>query len=175
MGIYRAYFKLKVVLGSWVELPLISPQQLSASRLIKCALYGDIHRPITGTLPPFNGNEAHYLRCQVVRLAFNTQIAPNDVFKISETTNPDEKPERIERNNEYTYPGYEDLINLENWVHVNPALLKGGRASHFIPKSLSEDARAELLAKLEEKDPYIERLRPITADKRILEFNCSFV
>lgn len=129
-------------------------------------LYGDLHRPIKGTLPAFPGTEAHYLRCQIVRLAFNTQIAPNDVFKIAETANPDEKPERIERNNEYTYPGYEELVNLDNWVHVNPALLKSGRASHFIPKSLSEDARGELQGKLEEKDPYTERLKPITGDKR---------
>lgn len=61
----------------------------------------------------------------------------------------------------------------ENWVHFNQYLLKSGRASHFIPKNLDEDAANELKDSLEEKDPNVERLRGITEDKRSSSFNDS--
>jgi len=78
------YWVSNNLLGEWIELPLISPQQLSVARLIKVAMKGDLHRKIEKTIPPFPGTEAHYLRAQIVRIAFNTQIAPNGVFKLSE-------------------------------------------------------------------------------------------
>lgn len=73
-----------LVFGEWVELPLIGPHHLLAARLIKHTFTGDLEAEIAGTIPPFSGTEAHYLRAQIVRIAFNTQIAPANVYKPSE-------------------------------------------------------------------------------------------
>ena len=75
----------------------------------------------------------------------------------------------IEIDPEYVLPDTkEDLGKVENWVHFNPFLLKGGRSTHYVPKHLSEDAAAELRSALEEKDPQVDRLRSLTEDKRNL-------
>jgi hypothetical protein len=73
----------------------------------------------------------------------------------------------IEVDPEYQLPeAREDLAKTENWVHYNPLLLKAGRTTHYIPKSLGEDAGKELLSVLEEKDAPVDRLRGITEDTR---------
>jgi len=73
------------VLGDWVELPLVNPLQIKLARVVKCALTGDLENEVRFCIPPFKMKEAHYLKAQIVRIAFNTQIAPTGVYKLSET------------------------------------------------------------------------------------------
>jgi len=80
----------------------------------------------------------------------------------------------IEIDPEYTFPGYEDLAALDNWVHINPDILKAGRVKHFVSSKLNEDQAAEAMAKLEEKDPATERLKSIKDDKRKQDVTISF-
>jgi len=61
-------------------------------------------------------------------------------------------------------PGREELYTNDKWVHVHPQILKSGRVIHYIPKGLDEEAANELKGQLEEKEPYVERLRAITED-----------
>lgn len=73
----------------------------------------------------------------------------------------------IEIDPEYQLPeAREDLAKVENWVHLNPPLLKAGRTTYYIPKSLGEDAGKELLAAFEDKDPIGERLKTVGEDTR---------
>ena len=64
------------------------------------------------------------------------------------------------------FPEKEELSNIAGWVHLNPEILKMGRVSYHIPKTLDEDAQEELKGKYEEKDPITERLRSCTEDNR---------
>jgi len=63
-------------------------------------------------------------------------------------------------------PGREELYTNDKWVHVHPQILKSGRVIHYIPKGLDEEAANELKGQLEEKEPYVERLRAINEDLR---------
>lgn len=73
----------------------------------------------------------------------------------------------IEVDIDYQLPdAREDLAKVENWVHFNPLLLKAGRTTHYIPKSLGEDAGKELLSALEDKDAPGDRLKGVTEDTR---------
>jgi hypothetical protein len=58
-----------------------------------------------------------------------------------------------------------ELKTLDNWVHLQPALLGLGRCSHWVDPSLPEDKKEEKLAELSEKDPEIERLKAISEEK----------
>ena len=53
----------------------------------------------------------------------------------------------------------------DNWVHVNPEILKAGRVKHWVPASLTEDQASEAMAKLEAEDPVPPRLGSIKEDK----------
>ena len=152
---------MEKVLGEWIELPLVSPQQIQISRIIKHTLSGNLQKKIDNTMPTFPGTEAHYLKAQIVRIAFSTQISPNGVYKLSEKGD-----NTIEIDNDFNFPGHEDLGSLDNWVHMNPNILKAGRAKHWVSSKLSEDQASEAMAKLEEKDPPVDRLRAIKEDKR---------
>lgn len=50
-------------------------------------------------------------------------------------------------------------------MHFNPNILKQGRATYYVDPKVPEDQREELLAKLAESDPKIERLKAINEDK----------
>ena len=43
--------------------------------------------------------------------------------------------------------------SLENWVHINPYILKAGRCTHSKPKGVSEEEMEEFMTQLNEKDP----------------------
>lgn len=74
----------------------------------------------------------------------------------------------IEIDPEYEWQGNEELMSsTENWVHVNPEILKAGTVKHSAPPELDEDAKQDYIDKLTEKDPPTERLRSLTEDTRI--------
>jgi hypothetical protein len=73
----------------------------------------------------------------------------------------------IEVDPEYNLPeAREELGKVENWVHFNEYILKGGRTSYYIPKHLDEAAAETLKGELAEKDPTVDRLKGIPEDKR---------
>lgn len=55
---------------------------------------------------------------------------------------------------------------------MNPNILLAGRAEHEAP-DLAEEEVADAVAALEEKDPFIERLKPIMEDKKVYNDNPS--
>ena len=60
----------------------------------------------------------------------------------------------------------ETLSAIDGWVHFNPEILKMGRVDYYTPAGLDEDARDELIAKFEDKDPIGERLKSCAENNR---------
>ena len=70
-----------VISDDWYELPLVSPQQIVASRLMKYAFTGNLEANIRG-YPGFPGKEKHLLKCQLVRITHNCEIVPNGLYSL---------------------------------------------------------------------------------------------
>ena len=158
-----AYFVTNDLTGDWVELPDVTPDQIIGSRLIRYTFTGDLERNIY-TNPYFNGQEKHYLRCQISRIYHGTKLVPSiNHYNIEDPENPfkafvlNEKPRPFK---------HEDLINLKTWIHYPPSILKQGRVSHFI--EAPEDADPEEFKKKQmELDPFEKRIKPVTEDNLI--------
>ena len=158
------YYVTNDLSSEWVELPDIKPSQLIGSRLIRYNFTGDLERQIY-TNPYFKGQEKHYLRCQISRIYHGTKLVPSlNHYKIEDPENPfksltpEEKPKQFK---------HEDLLDLKNWIHFPPSILKQGRVSHFI--EAPEDADPEEFRKKEmEKDPFEKRIKPINEDIGIM-------
>jgi hypothetical protein len=60
------------------------------------------------------------------------------------------------------------LESLENWVHHPQTILKNGRTEHLkpeIPEGSADVDEEKLMKDIEAKDPFEERLKPISQDK----------
>ncbi len=158
-----AYFVTNDLTTEWIELPDVTPNQIIGSRLIRYSFTGDLNRNIYSN-PYFNGQEKHYLRCQISRIYHGTKLVPTiNHYNIEDPENPfkafvlNEKPKPFK---------HEDLINLKTWIHYPPNILKQGRVSHFI--EAPEDADPEEFKKKQiEMDPFEKRIKPITEDTLI--------
>ena len=157
------YYVTNDLTSEWIELPDIKPSQLIGSRLIRYNFTGDLERQIY-TNPYFKGKEKHYLRCQISRIYHGTKLVPSlNHYTIEDQENPyraftpAEKPKQFK---------HEDLINLKNWIHYPPSILKQGRVSHFLEPP--EEADPEEFKKKElEKDPFEKRIKPVIEDNYI--------
>lgn len=120
----------------------MTPQQLRSARLIKYAFTGDLSKKVVSS-PPFQGQERHLLKAQLVRITHNCEIVPKGQYAPLED-NPDE----VDYAEDFKMPDFAELSNLENWVHFNPYILKQGRATYFVDPKLPEDQKEEFLTKL---------------------------
>ena len=114
--------------GDWKELPIVSPDQINASRKIKYVFSGDLEKKIC-TNPHFNGKESHLLKCQIVRISFSCQIVPKTMFNV----NAEDKKEIEPAGEEWKLPGFSYLSCLDNWVHHPQNILKNGRLTLLKP------------------------------------------
>jgi len=146
------------LMEDWVELPVIGPEHLCVAFETKVMLTGNLNSPIQ-TYPPFPGKEKHFLKAQIVRITFSSSLSPGGVYKLNE-----ENERETQLDAEFAWPGRDELYANEKWVHMYPQVLKSGRITHYVPKHLDEEQANELKASLEEKEPYVERLRAITED-----------
>ena len=148
----------------WVELPDIKPSQVVASRKIRYQFTGDLKR-VLYTNPHFNGQEQHYLHCQLARIYHGTKLVPSlNHYTIEDPENPFRQFVPNEKPKPFTHA---DLVNLKNWIHYPPSILKQGRVSHFIEPP--EDADPEEFRKKEmEKDPFEKRIKPVSEDKELV-------
>ena len=153
--------------SDWKQLPDLTPRDLKASRLIKVLFTGDLERKII-TNPYFNGREKHYLRAQIARIHHGTTLVPFGLFKTTE-----DDPKEIEGNegdeeNKYV-PQTETQSSLLNWCHYPKGILKNWRTSHMepeVPEGVDIEPE-ELLRQIEAKDPYDQRLKPVTNDSQV--------
>ena len=70
-----------------MELPLIEPDQITASRKVKYLFTGDLNAQVS-CYPPFPGQEKHLLKAQLIRVTHNCEVAPKGLYGPPED-NPD--------------------------------------------------------------------------------------
>ena len=76
-GVNRdVYYVTNNLSEPWVELPDVKPSQIIASRKIRYIFTGNLKRPIYSN-PHFNGQEQHYLICQIARIYHGIVLVPN--------------------------------------------------------------------------------------------------
>lgn len=139
-----------VMLGDWVELPIVTPEQLIQARKVKYFFTGDLEQKVI-TNPHFVGLEKHLvsfkklqgvglknctwqLKAQIVRISHATNIVPKTIWRKVED---DGKimggvgysfglEREIEYNEEdnWKFPSFETLKTKEGWVHFTPSILK---------------------------------------------------
>jgi len=76
----KVYYVCSDLGDEWVRLPSITPQQVNTSRLIRWLLTGELDGKIR-TLPPFPGQEGHYLRSLLARITCGAVVSPKGYFK----------------------------------------------------------------------------------------------
>ncbi|CAD6993792.1 unnamed protein product [Ceratitis capitata] len=171
-----SYFVVNNVSDDWIELPMVTPGQIRASREIKKFLTGDLEADIQ-SYPCFPGKEKHYLRALIARITAGTYIAPYGYYRTMtkkerrayDGIEDDEEEEEEEeepsvlgegeedtidndvmllKNEKYEPEQLESLTDTEKWLHVRPNLLLQGRVIWY------DELKAQ---KVREKE--IERLK----------------
>jgi hypothetical protein len=122
---------------------LVTPEQIKISRLIKYVFSGKLNESVK-SYPHFPGEERHLLKCQLVRITHNCEIVPNGLYSPLE-----DNAEEVGLAEEFKMPEFNDLANLENWVHLNPYILGVGRSDYYMDPKLPEEQKDELLGKLQ--------------------------
>lgn len=154
-------------LEDWYELPDVSSEQMIASKQIKYFLSGNLNNIVKG-FNFFPGRESHLLKCQIIRIMHGANIVPAEYLRIKPAEG-DLENRIVEYNDEYNIPiSAEEMNSQERWVHEHSNILSVGRLIYL---NLGDP---EKLAAMMEKEPYIERLRPIQADERKYYIKFSF-
>lgn len=80
-GVNRySYFVVNSLSDEWIELPIVTPKQITLARQIKKFLTGDLEAEIV-SYPCFCGKEKHYLRAMIARITAGTYIAPKNYYR----------------------------------------------------------------------------------------------
>ena len=157
-------------LAEWTMLPDLEPKDIAAARSIKVLFTGNLDRKII-TNPFFFKEEKFYLRAQIARISHGTTVTPRGLWKLAEAEEDQpaleieaKDPENEEDN--FKQPETEDQVDLENWLHFPKSILLNNRTGHMEPEPAEGDERepAEILKEIVAKDPYDDRLKPITDD-----------
>ena len=138
----------------WTLLPPVSGEMMKGATYAKRLLTGDLNATVKHLV--FEGTEAQFLKCQIIRILVDCHLVPKGLFELNEET---QTAIRIKEGLEL--PKDEDAQNLENFVRLYKGLLKTGRMERFVPESIIEDERQEYLDKLLEDDPQRSPLTPI--------------
>lgn len=93
------------------------------------------------------------MRAQIARITHATELCPKGQFEV------DEESGAVKQADEFEVPGSEALNSLEAWSHCQPAILKGGKTTHTIPKE--QEGNEDYAAQLAETDPIPERFRDL--------------
>lgn len=151
----------------WVELPDVKPSQIRVARQIRYNFTGNLNREIF-TNPHFHGQEQHLLRCQIARIYHGTKLVPSMGHYIIE--DPESPFRQLGKAENQKIFKHNDLINMKNWIHYPPGILKEGRVSHFIevPEDQPDLDPEEFKKKIIMNDPFDKRIKPITEDKQII-------
>ena len=148
----------------WVQLPDVKPSQIRASREIQYVMTGNLDNPLFSN-PTFFGTEKYYLRCMIARIYHGTKLVPTlNHYTIEDPENPFKPLIPAEKSKQLKY---NDLMNMNNWIHYPPGILKCGRVSHIIdepPEGVdAEEYKKQVIA----KDPFDKRMKNILEDKKI--------
>ena len=125
------------------------------------------------TNPFFFGKEKIYLRAQIARISHGTTVVPRGLFALEEAEEegaPQKEIKPVDREDEeagFVHPETENQCSLANWLHFPKAILLNNRTDHLMPE-VPEGVEAEpedLLKEIVKKDPYVDRLKPVSDDE----------
>lgn len=123
-------------------------------------LTGDLNHEYQSQ-PAYPFQERYLLRAQLARIHHACFIVPKGVFEIDEETQKIKFAE-----GDPPDVSTEGLKSLENWVHYPSVILKAGRCTHIAPTDMDEDAAKEIMDKLAEEDPVIERFKQVLQEDK---------
>ena len=98
--------------------------------------------------PEFDGLEKHLLKAQIVRIAYNTVLVPNEMFVKNDETGVVEHKDM--EDGPFVPPNFEAIGNPETWIHMNPNILTSGRVTNYRPSDKTEEDFEEENGKLNE-------------------------
>ncbi|RNF17769.1 putative flagellar radial spoke component [Trypanosoma cruzi] len=159
--------------AEWKLLPDVTPQQILAGRRIKRLFTGDLNAAVIAS-PPFEWNEAVYLRVQLSRIASGTYISPMGALEEPEEEVDEEEEAEDDEGNAakklreakyrpLTQPvkGFaseEDSdvtqwAKLDQWVHSEGYIYANGRQTKVPEKQEDEeDEEAEELQQQQQQE-----------------------
>ncbi|KAH9600200.1 Radial spokehead-like protein [Trypanosoma melophagium] len=146
--------------AEWILLPDVTPQQICAGRRIKRLFSGDLNAAVISS-PPFEWNEAVYLRVQLSRIVSGTYISPQGALEEPEEEAEEDDEDDIEdgpkkpkeaKYHPLTQPvkGFatEEEVDvtqwakLDQWVHSEGYIYENGRQTK-VPEKPEEDEEEE--------------------------------
>jgi len=159
-------------LNNWTKLPHARPECLMVARKIKKFFVGNLEAPVE-SYPPFPGNEADYLRCQIARIVAGASLCLTGVFVLdpeAEEGGPlfklNEKDE--EGNGCFKIMSASVLDDADKWEHnpLYPSILSGmGRCKEPEVDPLDDEIEeAKRLAAIEHGEAPI---KPISSDREL--------
>lgn len=153
----KTYFVCNEPGKPWIKLPQVTPTQISGARNIKKFFTGRLDAPVV-CYPPFNGNEANYLRAQIARISAGTHISPLGFYQFDEEEEEEEEGagrDTFVENLDFEGIPVRELVDtsLANWVHHVQHVLPQGRCSWWNPVQKNEDDFEEDEEEEEREEP----------------------
>ncbi|EGR34905.1 radial spoke head protein, putative [Ichthyophthirius multifiliis] len=147
-------------LKQWVELPLVTPQQIQQVRQIKYVFTGNLNNEIKN-FPPFQGQEAHFLKAQIVRISSSCILVPKGVYEVNSETNKIQFPEEL-----FKYPEYTSLKDLSQWCHLHSFLNTQGRTTYYIDPDFDEEQKLKAEEESGKEENNADKLKEIAEEKK---------
>lgn len=135
----------------------MKPAHIRIAKQIKHILTGNLNATIDSN-PPFPGKERHFLRAQIARITHATVIIPKGLYEFDDETQTEKFAE------EFAVPATEELKSLETWAHRHQNVLQAGRITHLEPTGVTDEEKDEIMQKLADTDPVIDRYRALNED-----------
>jgi len=118
------YYATNDPAGPWTELPLVTPTQITASKVVRKLFTGDLNAPVRA-YPPFPGAEKEYLRAQIARIVASTTLCPKGKYGLDE-----EDPKKVVPTEEYKPLPADAMLDPSNWLTYGMGILGIGRTTH---------------------------------------------
>ena len=161
-----AYWAANSPIGPWKLLPDLTVEDFKSSKSVKVGFTGDLDKKIT-TNPFYFKTEKELLRSVIARISFSATLVPKGVYRTVED-NPNEIEENVPEDSPIPVPPTNEMVKSQNWVHYTRNILNCNRLLHLEPVLDDPDADIdEEKKKIEAKDPYEQRLKPISVDKKV--------
>lgn len=142
-------------LEDWYQLPDVYPHHMAQSMLFKYYFTGDLKAKVKSFIP-FNGTEAHMLKCQVLRIMHACFIVPDGylesktVDKVEEIYGLDISDKLTQVKEDFVVPtSNEELLSIDKWNHEfnyiypNGKIIETNTEAEKIPafRGISQDTR----------------------------------
>jgi radial spoke head protein 4A len=130
--------------GPWVQLPLVRPEHIIASRKVKHLMTGDLEAPVL-TMPFFPGKEKNFLRAQIARISSSSVLSVAGMLAVNDETG------KVEVAADAEFP--EDLKGQDTWVHSHTFIHKNGCASWADPEAIEDEELKKQAEQDRENEP----------------------